>query len=168
VARSVTVAKFLYSGFEPDLNMFRRKFVGADGCGYDLLRPRNIDREAEVVEAAVANDVRAWMQANPEPEDPVVAFSPRFNPGRAINWLPQIRIARVSRSYWKPELQRIHTRVRSEDGETINILIPARLINQLLQAFTTSEAETRARVHGNDAGPGSDDPDWPLFDLPPQ
>ena len=144
VTRTVTVAKFLYSGFDPDLNLFRRKLVGADGRGYDFLRPVAVDRESEVVENAVASDLREWLRENPIKNSSVVAFTPRFNFNRAIKWLPQIRVARVSRSYWKAERQHIYTRVIDEDGATIKIYTPARLIGQLLHAFDTTEVDARA------------------------
>gem|GEM_PF-5282914 len=146
--RDVTVAKFVYSGFDPDLNMFRRQFIGADGIGYDFVRSVEIDRENLLVESAVASDLLAWMRDNPEPESGIVAFRPRPQPARKVKWLPRFRIARTTRSYWRPERQHIYTRAKIIDGDTINIYTPAPLIRQILRVFETDEADLRARVHG--------------------
>ncbi len=152
--KRVTIAKIISSGFDSDLQMFRRKFVGADGLGYDFVRTASIDRENLLIESAIANDLRAWLRDHPEPVGNVVPYQPRVQPEQVIKWLPQFRIARASRSYWRPERQHIHTRVRTEGGETINVYTPAGLIREMLQAFDTTEAEARGSVFG----------DWP-YDL---
>ncbi len=147
---SVTVARFVTSGFDPELNMFRRKFIGADGWGYDIVRSIEIDRQNRVIESAVANDLLTWLQDNPDLRSTIVPFTPRLPPNETIRWRPQIRVARATRSYWRPERQHIYTRLKTEAGDTMHIYIPAGLIPQLLLAFATNEVEIRSDVETPD------------------
>ena len=157
VAKTVTIAKFLSSGFDPEENMFRRRFVGADGYGYDLLRPPSVDRQNLQIESAVASDVRTWLQENPNWNSPVVAYTPRVISDRDVKWLPPMRVARATRSYWRADRQHIFTRVITEHGVTLNIYTPARLIAQALHVFETTDADTRAKVHGTSNSHGRRD-----------
>ncbi len=150
VAKSVTVAKFVYSGFDSEENMFRRQVVGADGYGYDLLRPKSVDRQNLQIESAVVSDVRLWLRESSHREHSVIPFAPRVSSACEIKWRPQIRVARATRSYWRADCQHIFTRVISTDGDTYNFYTPARLIAQALNVFDTTEAEARAQVHGDD------------------
>lgn len=150
---SVTVARFLTSDFDPELNMFRRTFIGADGWGYDFVRSIDVDRQNRVIESAVANEIVVWFRDNQGLRRTVVPFTPRPYTAEEIRWRPQIRVARATRSYWRPERQHIYTRVKTENDDTINIYIPAGLIPQLLHAFETSEVEIRSDIDGAGSEP---------------
>lgn len=154
MAKSVTVAQFVYSGFDSEVNMFRRQVVGADGYGYDILRPKSVDRQNLQIESAVASDLRVWLREPSRRQNSVVPLAPRVSSRREIKWLPQIRAARATRSYWLADRQHVLTRVISTDGDTYNFYTPASLIAQALHVFDTTEAEARAKVYGDDG------PDW--------
>lgn len=146
----VTVARIIYSGYNPNIGMFCRKLIGADGNGYEFHRPESIDVQALQIESAIAADVSAWLEEGAPKSDSVLTFTPRFDPNRPVNWLPPIEIARPSRTYWRPERKHAFTRVWSRCGRTFHLYTPITLAAEILAAHQVVDTKLRKAVYGSD------------------
>ena len=148
MSQNITIVKVVGSKFDPQTNLFKREVIGADGFGYRFVRPVEVDRQNLPTEQAILHDLVEWMAAAPRRVRSVVAFAPRYDPARPVEWLPEIRVARPTRYYWRPDLQQVHTRVKCENDETYNLFTPLGLVRELISAYRCYEAKVRERAYG--------------------
>lgn len=144
---NITVAKFVQSEFDASEQLFRRKIIGADGIGYEFVRPVSVDRENMLMESAIAHDLRHWFNHEQEDGSCVVALTPRHNSNRPTEWRPAIMISRPTRHYWLSERRQIHSRVKDSEGNTYNVFTPLSFLRNLLTVFDNREASLRAEAY---------------------
>lgn len=168
MANNVTIVKVISSEFDDVNQLFRRKLIGADGFGYQFVRPVSIDSQNQMIETAIAHDLRTWFHDVDVGQQTVIPFKPAYDPTKPVTWLPEIRVARPTRHYWLPDRLQVHTRVKTDRNETYNLFTPVQLVRDLIRALETHEVQTRAGAYADDGEVDQGLEQWAPNDPRPQ